>query len=294
MYQNHILTKNQITIMLTDGNTLTVPKESGKFNLVKDAIINRKFDEAIEVADAVTFIGKTTKQRFSVKNGKVYVDKQELPAPLDEYLMKLVDKGASCEPLLLFWNNLKHNGLTDVRKRLFGFLIRHKISLTEDGCFLGYKYVRSDFTDVRTGTFDNTPGKRVHERRDLIDTNPENTCAKGLHLGSWDFVKSSGDKIVAVKVNPRNVMCIPNYEDFHKVRVCEYNVLYECERDGGAITDVISTHRTYYYKLTKKQEVFDPALVTSHKPHKFLFTCRGNTIEEATKRFRHVWNQEMA
>jgi hypothetical protein len=60
--------------------------------------------------------------------------------------------------------------------------------------------------------------------RDQVDADSSQTCSRGLHVASWDFVKSHGT-IVSVKVNPVDVVSIPYDYNGQKMRVCRYQVI---------------------------------------------------------------------
>src|SRR6185369_2283184 len=107
-------------------------------------------------------------------------------------------------------------------------------SLTEDGCFIGYRGVTEDFKDKHTKQFDNSPGAKCSMERTLVDDNPDNTCSSGLHIGGYEYAKdfASGGKLVLVKVNPKDVVAVPNDYNGQKMRVCAFEVISE-------VTDII-------------------------------------------------------
>lgn len=290
-YQTHIMSAKSITIICKDGSSLCVPKEDGAYNGVREALLNRRLNEAVELANRVTAVSKHSKNKFKVVDGIVQIDNKPLPDALSKRLMAFLEKGLSCEPLVNFWNNVKRNPNPRSREYLYCFLENKGIPLTEDGCFIGYKYVDSNFKDVRTHTFDNRPGKIVEMPREQCDSDPNVGCSRGLHIGTWDFVKKDGEHLVQIKCNPKDVVCVPYTDSIEKIRVCRYEVLAEISREGSMIEDLIYNFRTYYYKHTRRNE-FQGNLVTSHKPSKFSFTCRAKTTEEAIKKIKSMWNKE--
>jgi hypothetical protein len=64
--------------------------------------------------------------------------------------------------------------------------------------------------------------------RDLVDDNPNNTCSAGLHVACFDYAKGFGSRLVEVKVNPRDVVCVPTDYNGTKMRTCRFEVVAEC------------------------------------------------------------------
>ena len=113
--------------------------------------------------------------------------------------------------------------------QLFAFLDKNRQAVTTDGDFIAYKRVRSDFKDIHSGTFDNTPGTVVQMERNMVDDEPTRTCSNGLHVANWDYACNQfggGEGVMlAVKVNPADVVSVPIDYNQSKMRVCKYEVL---------------------------------------------------------------------
>ena len=113
---------------------------------------------------------------------------------------------------------------------LYGFLEHGNMPITADGCFIAYKSVRTDFKDVHTGTYDNTPGN-VHEMPyEHVDPNCEQHCSTGFHVGSYEYASTfGGGNLILVKVNPADAVSVPTDHDAQKLRVCRYEVISLCQ-----------------------------------------------------------------
>jgi hypothetical protein len=150
---------------------------------------------------------------------------------LTEKLLQFFNEGLPIEHYCLFLSNLMANPSMASREELYLFLEGADLPITEDGCFLAYKTVRGDFMDKYSGKFDNSPGAtHVMERRE-VDDNRDRTCSYGFHAAAYEYAKnfmaSHGDKMVAVKINPKDVVSVPADYRNQKLRGCEYTVLYE-------------------------------------------------------------------
>jgi hypothetical protein len=111
------------------------------------------------------------------------------------------------------------------------------IDITDDGHFIGWKVVRSTYMDCASNTFDNSPGKTVTMPRNQVDEDDQRTCSAGLHVCSKSYIGhfgSGSDRIVSVKVHPRDVVSIPvDYNDA-KMRTCGYVVLEDVTDRWGS------------------------------------------------------------
>jgi hypothetical protein len=102
--------------------------------------------------------------------------------------------------------------------------------ITPDGYFLAYKKVRANYKDCHSGTMDNSVGKTVSMERNAVDDNRENECSHGLHFCSESYLSQfGGDRIMILKINPRDVVSIPKDYQNAKGRACSYEVIGELE-----------------------------------------------------------------
>jgi len=123
---------------------------------------------------------------------------------------------------------------------LYDFMKSAGIPLTDDGCFLAYKFVGNDYKDCYSRTIDNSVGSVVKMDRNKVDDDPNRTCSRGLHVGNFEYSGSpSGDRrVVICKVHPKDVVAIPVDYDAAKMRVCEYEVVGEVEKSTKMVSTV--------------------------------------------------------
>lgn len=80
--------------------------------------------------------------------------------------------------------------------------------------------------DGYTGKFDNSVGQTVSMPRNEVNPDRTRTCEAGIHFASWEYAKGyGGDVLIMVKINPSNVVAIPNDYNNQKGRCCEYEVI---------------------------------------------------------------------
>lgn len=161
-------------------------------------------------------------------------------------------------------------------QELYSFLETGSMALTEDGYFLTYKKIRENWTDIHSGTFDNSIGAKPYMPRNMVDENSEKTCSNGLHVCSYDYLSHFGgcdsNRVVLCKVNPKDVVAIPKDYSNTKMRVCEYEVLQEVGKTHDILKD------TTVLKIdTPKLEVGKILQYDSDKNHVMTY----NTVKHA-------------
>jgi hypothetical protein len=152
----------------------------------------------------------------------------------------MIENDFPLEGFKLFVQNLAQNPSKDSRKDLYSFLEACTLPITEDGHFLAYKKVNMDYTDCHSRTFDNHVGKIVEMPRDKVNPNRYESCSTGLHVCSRNYLGHfSGNRVVVVKVNPKDVVSVPVDYSNSKMRVCRYEVISELkDEDRDAIQDM--------------------------------------------------------
>lgn len=222
---NYLFTNNSITLHY-DGKTKVVAKDDARFEKVLTAIREKRLEDIPEIVETERYFER---QGLTLVEGLLHVDGESMPIELSNRILAYKEANIPFDSLLKFWENLKLNPSFNSRKQLFKFLENKGHSLTEDGCFVGYRGVTEDFKDKHTRQFDNKPGSVCEMARQLVDDNPDNTCSHGFHVGGYEYARdfASGGKLVLVKVNPQDVVAVPNDYNGQKMRVCKFEVLSE-------------------------------------------------------------------
>jgi hypothetical protein len=101
------------------------------------------------------------------------------------------------------------------------------------------------YTDGQTGNFRIVSGMEVREPLAHVETDPNKTCVKGLHVYplNWNNgvytggVVSYNDPLFVIEIAPIDIAAIPNRKNYDKSRVCAYRTCQILERgeDGKII-----------------------------------------------------------
>ena len=240
----HTVSKNHITY-----NKLLAAIKAGEWETVQDII---------EPKQVVLNFGQGN---VSVEGDKIFWKGREMHNALTKRMVAMIQEDFPVEPLIAFMENLMENPSKRAVHELYGFLEKNTLPITSDGCFLAYKKVRQDYFDVHSGTVLNKPaayltdedtaaleeavGKNnevtvavedgvtvVSMERNLVDDDQNRTCSTGLHFCSQEYLRSfGGERIVILKINPRDVVSIPNDYNDSKGRCARYEIVDEIDKD---------------------------------------------------------------
>lgn len=224
-----ILGGDSITVF-ANGKPYTVNRTAKIFNAALEAVKNDDVELFLQVVNTKDTVVQKSGGKVRIENGNLMFGDRVVTGLISARVFDMMELGLSIDPMMAFIENLMKNPSKRAVDELFGFIEACDLPITEDGHFLAYKRVREDYLDVYSGTMDNSVGKIVEMERNLVDEDKSRTCSAGLHFCSYEYLKHfSGERIVVVKINPADVVAIP--EDYHnsKGRTCRYEVVEEME-----------------------------------------------------------------
>jgi hypothetical protein len=235
-----------------------------KFNNERDSEVRETIkEELLSLLSPGRKIMLASDNRFMLDEDGVMTLKgtsEAIPAFLAEKLLQFIEDGIDVDALVNFWRRLLLNPDKHVRTQLYKFLENHGHPITSRGYFLAYKSVSVKRKyDKETGDaiinveYDEDTGERVEEKftqemtftphhsgphgmvikvgepvtmpREECDNNPDNTCSRGLHVGSMAYVGDfgCGDKVVLeCLISPTDVVSVPSDYNATKMRTCKY------------------------------------------------------------------------
>ena len=229
-----------VPFMFVDGNlTLVLNNKSYQvlpdhinYKMILEALPTATSDELLEIVDIEKAVLSFSDGLVEIKNGQVTYEGEAVHGSISKRILEFMSKGLPFQPLVIFLKNLMENPSMQSQKELYDFLEHESLPITEDGYFLAYKAVRSDYMDKYRGTFDNHVGNVCEMTRSKVDDDRSRGCSNGLHAGALNYVAGYGsvesnDKIVIVKINPKDVVSVPSDCNFEKLRTCRYEVVGE-------------------------------------------------------------------
>jgi len=229
-----------VPFMFVDGNLTVVLNNKSyqvlpdhiNYKMILEALPTATADELLTIVDVEKAVAAFSDGLVEIKNGQVTYEGEVVHGSISKRILEFMSKGLPFQPLVTFLNNLMTNPSMQSQKELYDFLEHEHLPITEDGHFLAYKAVRSDYMDKYRGVFDNHVGNVCEMTRSKVDDDRGRGCSNGLHAGALNYVAGygsleAGDKIVIVKINPRDVVSVPSDCNFEKLRTCRYEVVGE-------------------------------------------------------------------
>jgi hypothetical protein len=208
-----------------------------QYQLIVDAIHAGDLQAVRAHTDVAESINLQTEGRVRIEDDRIFVAEREVHGNIvDRILAMIAMKSVAVQGLIRFLDRTYDNCSLATIENLFDFIEANDQPITPDGCFLAYKYVRADFTDCYTGTFDNKVGATPRMPRNECDDRREVTCSTGLHVCSLDYLGSgwgSSKPIIVVKVAPEDVVCVPTEYKMAKMRTEGYTVVDVLDFEDG-------------------------------------------------------------
>lgn len=255
--------KRTVTIYPKDGKPLSVDDSHPQFDKLERALYEGKPEEQItKLADPVRVVDGVLSERVTVRNGIIYFDNDPLNNAIADQIIRVLASGdSSPKPLINFLEKISSNPSDNSRKQLYSWLENTSFTITPDGDIIGYKSVESDKANSpgikhrwysinhgeaiingkehKEGKVPQSIGDVVEIARSKVIDDPSKSCSVGLHVANWDFAKKfSGDTVLEVLVNPRDVVSVPD-SGKDKIRCCRYKILGIAEKP---YTDPIYEH----------------------------------------------------
>ena len=239
---------DHIMITFPGSESYTILSDNKNYRKVRDILEKYKGkpitdEKVIKELRALMSIKETIRQwthgEIVISHGVAVYRGMPLPADLNSRLVSMAEAGdEGWVGLANFWRRLSENPSWRSTQQVYGFLKHQHLPIDMDGYLYAYKGVNLDYTDRHTGLFSNKPGTAHSKPRGHISDDPTKHCHVGFHVGDYTYAKNFASKLVIVRVDPKNVVCVPDDENRRKVRVCEYEVVADA-KSGSPLPDNI-------------------------------------------------------
>ena len=223
---------NSITAVFPGGKVLVADCTAKNWDAILAAAKVRDWDSLQAELDILYAVNKKSNGRAELIDGKVYLDGSLVQGGLGKKILDMFQEGWTIDPMLRFLENVAKNPAQWSQEELYLFLETNNLPITEDGCFLAYKKVTSDYKDCHTRLISNKIGDKPSMAREEVDPNRNNTCSSGFHACSLSYLSSfPGQRTLIVKINPADVVSCPNDYNNAKLRCWTYEVVDEISDD---------------------------------------------------------------
>jgi hypothetical protein len=264
-------------ILFINGKNIRVEKTDRKYPKILQVFQLPKDQQESEVESILNTIVKVDKvieetEGFDIQGEEIFYKGEKLPKAFSDKVLSIIADGLPLEHFEKFWENLEKNPSSKSIEELTQFLDYKELPITEDGCFLAYKGVQSDYfsshgnteTKVLQGTVNssghilNSVGAVIEVRRRDVDDDRNKHCSKGLHCGSLEYARGFASRLVVVKVNPADVVSVPSDYDCQKCRVSKYEVISDfVEEITASVVDEDGTDSIVVSEVRERNEFID-------------------------------------
>lgn len=227
------------------GEAITIQRDHPNFLRIVAALVEGE-DVApfLNIAKAVTAID----ERVSVDRDTIQFEGVPVHDVVSRTIMRYQREGRPTEGVVRFMERLKLNPSNRAVETLFGWVQDRELTITEDGCFIGWKGVSGEMKSLTRGkafvndelfegNIPNDVGSVVSMPRNEVRDDPGVSCSVGLHVGTYEYAKGFGPVLLEVKVAPEDVVSVPQGSETWKIRCCRYEVLCIHEREDDTFEE---------------------------------------------------------
>ena len=222
-----VLQDNFISVVI-NGEAHTLSKGDPTFKKLHSALSKAQWKRVPNLISLAVQVAEKSRGRVEVKNGGVYYKGSLIHNTMTAKILELIENNKPVRHLLKFMDNLYRQPDPATINEVYDWLSNGRFALTDDGCFIAYKKVDANFKDCYTHTIDNSVGQIVTMPRKAVDPDRRHECSQGLHFCSKGYLNNfGGDHIMEIKINPADVVAIPQDYGYTKGRTWRYEVLRE-------------------------------------------------------------------
>jgi hypothetical protein len=156
-------------------------------------------------------------------------------------VMAFLKNGIDYQPIANYIEKKAQNPSKRAIEEMYNFLENKFCPLTSTGNFVAYRGVSNDYWS-KTGNLEtvvlqgevnaagqilNKIGATIEIERSSADDDKMKDCSSGLHIGSLEYAKVWGERVILVEVNPADVVSVPENSGCAKMRCCKYKIIGE-------------------------------------------------------------------
>lgn len=258
----YILGSDSLTAFV-GGRPYTVNKSAEIFEIALNAVREDDPEAFLSVVDTKAKMATAMQkvEGVTVKGKQIFYGTREITGLLASRFFEMLQLKLDTAPMGRFIVNLMQNPSKRAVDETFDFVSACNLPITEEGNILAYRRVRGDYLDNHSRSVPNKPACEFNDKelnsmpiicgkkgevtvdideetgftkvsmdRNLVDEDKDRTCSYGLHFCSFEYLKwFSGEKIIVVEINPKDIVAIPSDYNNAKGRTCSYLIVDEME-----------------------------------------------------------------
>jgi hypothetical protein len=255
---NHFVdaTSESLAIRFGEGETLQVKQildSHPNFSKIRTVVLDPENtateEDVLNLIDFGLAVGQKLQKlsdRIVFDGSNIFFDGDVLRNTLTEHILRMLDEdNPKLTSLIAFLENVAQNNSDNSIEAIYSWLNNREFTITRDGQIIAYKGVKigpngeslsihSGFGIVNgvtyNGNIPNPEGAVVEIPRSKVDADNAVGCSTGLHAGTWKYAHAFAQgRTLKVQIHPRDIVSVPEHEEFQKLRVCRYVVLEETD-----------------------------------------------------------------
>lgn len=250
-------TDNSLTVVVRgspegDGRiqAYSTTKANPRWNDILNALRSGDVNLLVELMSVKTLVERFTDANVEIKDNNVFFKGRPLHGLDVDRLLEYVRDNVPYVRLLRFLERKQANPSYRSINELYKFLEHREMTLTERGTVIGYKGVSNNYYSIMGNTATvmisgetdsgghilNTVGADVRCDRSCVCDDYRQGCSPGLHIGSLEYAKGWGPRVMVVEFDPADVVSVPDDCNCQKLRACAYKVIGEYA--GSLVTEL--------------------------------------------------------
>ena len=233
-----------ITLIIDNGKQIiTAKSDHPKWQSIRDAFAAGNDVLLESLVSIKSVIESYSIGKLSVNSAGVTYDGRPMHTIDSQRVMAFLKEGLPYQPIANYIERKAKNPSKRAIEEMYNFLENKFMPLTPDGTFIAYRGVCNDYwsktgnlaTVVLQGEVDkegrilNKIGATIEVERSSVDDNINQDCGAGLHIGSLEYAKGWGERVILVEVDPADVVSVPLNSGCAKMRCCKYKIIGEFE-----------------------------------------------------------------
>lgn len=237
-------TDRSLTVLVMENGrsqVYTTTSSNPRWNQILTALGQKDETELVQLMSVKNLVERYTESNVEIKDGNVFFKGRPLHGLDVDRLLEYVRDGIPSLRLLRFLERKQNNPSYRSINELYKFLEHREMTLTERGTIIGYKGVADSYYSIMgntatvmvTGETDagghilNTVGADIRCDRSCVCDDYRQGCSPGLHIGSLEYARSWGPRVMIVEFDPADVVSVPDDCNCQKLRACAYKVIGE-------------------------------------------------------------------
>jgi len=236
------LTNGTLTVVIDNGSQiLTARNDHPRWSDIIEAYKNGNKQRLETLLSLQAVVEEYSIGSLSVDATGVTYREQPMHTVDSDRVMAFLREGLPYRPLANYMANKMLNPSSRAITEMYTFLEHKGMPIDDDGYIIAYKGVRSDFFSVygnlqtvviqgevnSSGHLLNKVGATIEVERSSVDDNFLVGCSFGLHAGSLTYASGHGNRVILVRINPADVVSVPEDCNCQKLRCCKYTVIGE-------------------------------------------------------------------